>query len=196
MSEATAVTETKKTKPERFTPRTGTVEEFISSGVEEIQEVGNELREAFDNAPESLQQTDVNQRRDAAASEIENISEPSVNSSILGELACTTQIDNGKTYRGRMSQSRMCRVNNGAAMLRAAAEAINEWLGNHTEIDEADQDNPDSLRERADALDKLAEEGIDPSDLNAALEEAEGLAGEWEELADMTEGLDIPGMFG
>jgi hypothetical protein len=194
VNDTTVVKAEKKEKPVRFTPCHGTVEEFISSGVEEIQEVGNELREAFDNSPESLQQTDVNQRREAAASEIENISEPSVSSSILGELDCSTQIDNGKLYRGRMSQSRVCRLANGAAKLRAAAEAINEWLGNSEEIEDADPDDPDSLRALADALDKLG--GADVSDYNSAREEAETLAGECEEIADMAENLDVPGMFG
>jgi uncharacterized protein (UPF0548 family) len=45
----------------------------------------------------------------------------------LGEIECSCSLSNGKVYRGRQTQSRSCRAGNGAAKLRAAAEAVREW---------------------------------------------------------------------
>ena len=187
---------TKKAKPERFTTLKGTVSEFISNGYSEAEEVGSELREAYDNAPDNLKSTDVNERRDSAASEIEGLSEPSISSSILEELDCVTSIDNGKMYRGRMSQSRACRANNAAAQLRAAAEAIQGWYDEHPDIEDADANDPAALKERAEALEKLEADGIDLDDYQQAREEASDLVSELENAAETLEGLDIPGMFG
>ena len=44
----------KKQKLERFKNITGTVEDFVSGGFSEIVGVGEELREAYDNAPDNL----------------------------------------------------------------------------------------------------------------------------------------------
>jgi hypothetical protein len=59
-------TETKK-KFEQFSAWSGTVADAISEGYSEIEEVGSELREAYDNAPDNLKGTDVNERRDSTA---------------------------------------------------------------------------------------------------------------------------------
>lgn len=190
--------EAAKPKFERTSTTTGTVESFISDGFAEIQAVGEELREAYDNAPDNLKSTSVNETRDSTAGEIEGLNEPSVDSSILGELPCATVLDNGKVYRGRQSQSRACRASNASAMIRAAAEALRAWHEEHNEFDlsEADQDDPHSLRERADTLDKIAEKGYDVDEFRSALEEAEQVASELEDAADTIDNLEFPGMFG
>lgn len=187
----------KKEKPARFTMLTGTVESFISDGFSEITSVGEEFREIYDNAPENLQQTDLNQTRDETATTIEGLDEPSVSSSILEGLECSCQIDNGKMYRGRMSQSRACRAGNGVAMLRAAAEAIQEWLDNNDEMpDISDDTDAEQLEERAAFLRKLEEKGWDADDYNEAREEAEDVVSTIEGIADEVDGLEFPGMFG
>lgn len=186
-----------KAKPERFTTIKGTVGEFLNGGFEEANGVGEELREAYDNAPDNLKNSDVNERRDSAASEIESLSEPSISSSILEELSCSTSIDNGKVYRGRMSQSRACRCNNAAAQLRAAAEAISDWQGSHPPLeDDPDATDKDALRAHADAIEKIEADGYDLDDYKSAHEEADDLVNDLESAADTLEGLDIPGMFG
>lgn len=185
-----------KAKPVRYKQITGTVESFISDGFSEITSVGEELREAYDNAPENLKSTDVNERRDNAASEIEGLSEPSVDSDILGSLECTTTIDMGSIYRGRQSQSRACRCSNGAAQLRAAAEAINAWLSENDELPEADSNDAESMKARAAKIEEIEQAGYDVDDYEKAREDAEQLASDCEEIADTAENLDIPGMFG
>jgi hypothetical protein len=186
----------KKQKLERFKNITGSVEDFISGGFSEIVSVGEELREAYDNAPDNLKETDVNTRRDEAASTIENLSEPSVNSSILGALDCAASIDMGKTYRGRQSQSRACRIANGAAQLQAAVDAINSWLEDNDEIPEVDEHDAASLEQRAAKLKELKEAEIDPEDYEEARSEGESLVGDLEEIIGEAEGVDPPGMFG
>jgi len=204
-------TKEKKVAPPRFKTVEGTVEGFISDGFSEITSIGEEFREIYDNAPENLQQTDTNQRRNDAADTIEGMNEPSVESSILGELSCTSSIDMGKTYRGRQSQSRACRLSNGASQLRAAAEAITEWLDEHGEVevheiaehpgrwtykinDVAVNESFDTEEDAKEAAEK--ELGYDLDDYEQARTEAESLPGELEEVADEAEGVDCPGMFG
>ena len=197
MTEAMQSKKERKPKPERFTQRKGTVESFVSDGFAEIQSVGEELREAYENAPDNLKQSDVNTRRDEAASTIENLSEPSVDNSVLGELDCATQIDNGKMYRGRMSQSRTCRVSNGSARIQAAIDAINAWVDENEPLDDdVDMNDSAALEARAARLKELEEKGWDASDYAQAHEEARDLVSSLEEIVSECENLDIPGMFG
>jgi hypothetical protein len=109
-------------------------------------------------------------------------------------LECSTQIDNGKTYRGRQSQSRACRASNGAAQLRAAAEAIRAWLEENDEIPEADDHDAASLKARAAFIEEHDIEDVEAYE--QAREEADEVATACEEIADETEGLEYPGMFG
>jgi hypothetical protein len=192
---AAAKKETKKPRAAprpRYTDVTGTVEDFINSGMEEIKGVGEEFREIYDNASENLQASQVNQSRDGTASEIENLDEPSVESNVLGSLDCSYRHDRGP---GR-SESRQTRASNGAGKLRAAAEAISGWLDENEEIPEADQNDPESMRIRAEKLEELETRNIDPDDYEKARTEAGELVGTLEDIADTVEGLEYPGMFG
>ena len=184
-----------KQKPEKFTQLNGTVSSFVSDGFSEITGLGEELREAYDNAPDNLKGTSVNEARDSTASEIENLSEPDVPEA-LQDLDCVTSIDNGKVYRGRQTQSRACRASNAASQLRAAAETVREWLERHEEIEDADPNDAAALKARAEAIEKIETEGMDIEAYNTAVQEGEALADELESMADTIEGLEFPGMFG
>lgn len=198
MTESTAAPKAKKPKFERFTTRRGTVADFVSEALDALEELGSEMREAYDNAPENLQQSDVNTRRDEAASTLELLGRPEPQSSILGELDCETRIDAGKMYRGRPYQSRATRCANACAMLRAAADAVRNFESNNGEtIDELDDDATAEEREEFEA--KLADAGISEdalADHNEAVEEAGTLADEIEAVADEAENVDFPGMYG
>jgi hypothetical protein len=184
-----------KPKVERFKTETGTVGEFMGNGWSEITSLGEEFREIVDNAPDNLKENDVNSRREETASAVEGLSEPSVDSSILEELDCSTQIDLGKTYRGRQTQSRACRASNAAGYFRGAAEALQEWLDANDELPDEDGSPADkkAYKERVEELEK---ESIDPDDYAKARGEVEGLISELEEIADEIDGMDWPGMFG
>ena len=186
----------KATKPkvERFRTETGTVGGFIGDGWGEITSLGEEFREIVDNAPDNLKENDVNTRREETASAVEGLSEPSVNSTILEEIEASTQIDLGKTYRGRQNQSRACRASNAAGYFRAAAEALQEWFDENDEI--PDEDDKTHATERKEKLAALEEANIDPHDYEQARGEVEGLISELEDIADEIDGMDWPGMFG
>jgi DNA repair exonuclease SbcCD ATPase subunit len=192
----TAVKKEKKAKVERFMHINGTVGEFMANGWEEIVALGEEFREICDNTSENLQQTDLYGRRDETASAVESLSEPSCSSSVLEELDAVTTIDLGKTYRGRQTQSRACRANNASAQIRAAADAVREWLNENEELPEADTNDPASMKARIEKLEELEAASIDPDDYEQARNEAESLADELESLADEIDGMDWPGMFG
>lgn len=182
-------------KFERFKTETGTVGSFISNGWGEITGLGEEFREIVDNAPDALKESEVNTQRDETASAVEGLNEPSVESSILDELECSTQIDMGKTYRGRQSQSRACRASNAAGYFRAAAEAVQMWFDDNDELPDEDAKGKE-LAERKEKLAELEEANIDPDDYEKARSEAEGLISELEEIADEIDGMSWPGMFG
>lgn len=140
---------------EKYRMVSGTVADFISNGWSEIEELGGEFREIYDNAPESLQQTDTNQRRDATASEIEGFNEPSVSNDVLGDIEATYQADNGKLYRGRISLSRSTRAANAAAQFQAAAEALRAWAEEHQEDDLGADELADECEELASNIEGL-----------------------------------------
>ena len=52
-----------------------TIADAISEAYGELQTIGEEMREAFDNTPESLQSGGVGEARGEAADALENISE-------------------------------------------------------------------------------------------------------------------------
>lgn len=65
-----------------------TIADAVSEAFGTLQGLGEEMREAFDNTPESLQQSGVGEARGEAADALENLSEPDV-SEALGKLEFT-----------------------------------------------------------------------------------------------------------
>src|SRR5215470_3705589 len=55
-----------------------TIGDAVSTGFSMLEELGGEMREVFDNMPESLQTSPVGEARNEAADALENISEPTV----------------------------------------------------------------------------------------------------------------------
>ena len=60
-----------------YTKRQTTIVNAINEALNVFQELGEEMREAFDNTPENLQQSAAGEAREAAADALESISEPS-----------------------------------------------------------------------------------------------------------------------
>lgn len=65
--------------------RETTIEGAVSDAMSEIQSLADEMREAFDNTPESLQNDGVGAARGEAADNLENIQEPDVPTELQGE---------------------------------------------------------------------------------------------------------------
>lgn len=62
----------------KLTEKTLTIADAISEAMGEIQSLAEEMREAYDNTPESLQQSGVGEARGEAADNLENVNEPDV----------------------------------------------------------------------------------------------------------------------
>ncbi len=160
----------------------------VSDCFQQITDLGDEFREIYDNAPENLQQNDVNQTRDTTASAVEGLSEPDVPDG-LGGIDVSYTEDNGKVYRGRQNQSRACRASNAAAGFRACSDALSQWLEDNPELDDdITADEKKTFLE--------AHGGYDADDYQQLRDEAETLQGECDEIADEIEGMEWPGMFG
>jgi hypothetical protein len=78
------MTATKKNPP-KTRERELTLEDAISEAFGELTTLGEEMREAFDNTPESLQSSGVGERRGEAADALENLQEPDVPEELKGD---------------------------------------------------------------------------------------------------------------
>jgi hypothetical protein len=76
------MTKAKKPKAPTHRERELSIGDAVSEAFGELQTLGEEMREAFDNTPESLQQSGVGERRGEAADALENLTEPSVPKSL------------------------------------------------------------------------------------------------------------------
>lgn len=65
--------------------RTLTIADAVSEAYGELEALGEEMREAFDNTPESLQSSAAGEARSEAADALENIQEPDVDEE-LGKI--------------------------------------------------------------------------------------------------------------
>jgi hypothetical protein len=191
MTTATKVKAPPKPKFIRFRTVEGTVSGFIDDAFSEITDLGDEFREMYDNAPENLQQTGVNQTRDETASACESLNEPDCSNNILSELSAYYSADFGKLYRGRVAQSRACRASNCAAAFNAAAEAVRQWVDDNPPLDD-----DASKQEKRDHELTLAENGWDADTFSEAHDQADTLIGECEDCASEIESMEWPGMFG
>lgn len=185
---------TTKKKFDKTSTHVSSVGAIIEDAYNDIQELGNEFREIVDNAPENLQNNDINTQRAETADACESLDQPEVRSMILADLEVSYTIDNGKVYRGRQTQSRACRAGNYAGMFRAAADAVAEWDTNNEDIPEYDPDKTEE--EQSEEYKEWEAKGFDKEDYELAREEASDLADSLNEVADEIEGMNWPGMFG
>lgn len=124
---------------------TTSVTGLVDDAFSEIEELRNEMQERFDNTPESLQQTEVNQAVEEAANVLRDIEQPDI-PNIIGELEVffVPAADLG---------SRAKRASNAAFMLDTAAAALLEWAD-----EEKNKTNfPEQVEEVEQAADELEE---------------------------------------
>lgn len=121
---------TKRTKLLPMIDHEMSVSAAISEAFGVIEQLGQEMRDAFDNTPESLQNGGVGERRGEAADALEQIQEPDV-PGILAELMVTWQTR-------RLSPSAMRRQTRGGKLADAVVtlNAVRDFLENVR--DEAD----------------------------------------------------------
>ena len=105
---------------------------LVEDAYEKIADLRDEMQEAFDNTPESLQETEVAQARSEAASQLENIADDSP--SVPEPISSLPII-----YYPSLSQtSRADRAGDAAAMLRHVAEAARQFMAGAAKLKKAE----------------------------------------------------------
>lgn len=97
-----------------------TIADIISEAFGELQGLGEEMREAFDNTPENLQNSGVGEARGQAADDLENLTEPDVPES-LGTKEFTVQ-----EMPLKMNASRSNRRDAATGLLEQAISFLND----------------------------------------------------------------------
>jgi seryl-tRNA synthetase len=113
----------RETKTDKYT-----LADLVSSAVNDLMELGNELREWYDNLPDGLQEgrSDI----DEAASELENISEPDVPEKLAG-----LEVEHSYVTRPSRQQGRSWRQGDATEMLDTAIQFL-EGLEDNDEAEE------------------------------------------------------------
>lgn len=100
----------------------GTVASAVNDAFNVIEELANEMREAFDNTPESLQSSGAGEARGDAADTLEQISEPDIDEAI----AEVPVVFNYAPLNRRASRSD--RLGDGLRSAYAAVEALEKLV--------------------------------------------------------------------
>lgn len=119
-----------------------------------IEELGSEMRDAFDNTPESLQNSGVGEARGEAADALENISEPSA-----PDCACSLNVS--IEYVPAKGSSRRARMDDGLQPAYAAIAVIDERiaaLDEKEELTDDEQSEHDELTAYRDEIEEMIEE--------------------------------------
>lgn len=160
----------KKIRKQKFAQYHSTLSSVLGDGFSELESLGEEMRESFDNLSEGLQQTNRNQTVDETASTLEGLNEPDCPDS-LAEL----RVDYTEQVKKR--PSRATRRDNAVCMLRGCAEALEKWIAEAEASIEQDK-------------------ATDDNDEDTTLDDARTLLDEINDLCDEAEGCDFPGMYG
>jgi hypothetical protein len=152
---------------------TTTVDSLIADAFSEIEELGNEMREAFDNTPESLQGSGAGEQRGEAADALESLhgDQPDV-----PDICTEMQV---YFLPSKDTSSRSKRASAVQDMLSSAAGEIRSYIENYEE-------------EEKEKGQKEGEEKKDAPDMD----ELESLADKLEEIGEEVANVTFPGMYG
>jgi hypothetical protein len=139
-------------KPKRTTKPKPTTQLSIGATVGDaystLEGLGQEFRDICDSTPDSLQSTDLYDRRDTTASTIENLSEPDVPEWLSGIEFTWTQWPRSST------KSRSGQCAEATAMLQAVADKLDEMIEANTQSKEQN----DEMRTLKDELEEIINE--------------------------------------
>jgi hypothetical protein len=123
------------------------VDGIVADAFSTLEELGGEMREAYDNMPQSLQGGDVGSRRNEAASTLEGLSQPDA-PDCVAQLAVTYFTMPPK----RRYVSRSARRDEATTMLSAVVEALDAWMDDDANAEHDGRDGVDSYRDGVQAL--------------------------------------------
>lgn len=118
------------------------ISDAVSGAFSIVEELAGEMREAFDNTPESLQNSGVGEARGEAADNLENISEVDVPERFTNEEWSVTWVEYPSGKRGL---SRSKRRDNAVAAMDAVIARLDEVIDDST--DEARVSDAETLRD-------------------------------------------------
>jgi hypothetical protein len=144
-----------------------TVTAAIADAFSELQALGEECREVFDNMPESLQGCSRGEALSASADTLESLSEPD------DAPACVADVEVEYLPRPKRRTGRGARRDEAVSMLEAAKQAV--------------EDKKQELGE--DAKNERSEEA------QADIDALDSLYDELDTLVSEAEGCEFPGMF-
>jgi hypothetical protein len=135
---------TKKQKQPTSIQRELTIEDAVSEAFGEIQSLAEEMREAYDNTPEALQNSGVGEARGEAADNLENISEPEVPTELQGDkFKVTWQVPVLSPSKQRKRSRSNRRYD--------AIETLNQVVARLEELKE-DEEQSEEVREAAESF--------------------------------------------
>jgi hypothetical protein len=193
-----------KEKRERYTKHQSTISGALSDAFSALEELGGEMRERFDNAPENLQQTDTNQRVSECADVLEGLSEPTC-PDCIAEVAMEYRTEN------KRRASRADRRDEAVGILNDVIGACDTWLEENKGTDDLTFDDIPAGKLPALRTQCGVEEDVDPTDdqrgemLDAytsdlTIDDERGEVEEFQQevqgLIDEAEGAEFPGMYG
>jgi hypothetical protein len=165
-------------------PTTYTVADAVENGVSELSQLRDELQDWYDNLPENFQSGEKGSQLEEAIGELDEADgfdnsalvdaqddegEPAAPSSLMFQFPAST--------KRRMSRADRC--SEATALLRAAHERVQEWLGEQTA----------TLTEK-----EISEAASDA--INEAIDSVTEALDELTNLIDRAEGVTFPGMYG
>ena len=151
----------------KFKERELTIEDAISEAYGELEALAGEMRDAFDNTPESLQDSSVGSARGEAADALENISEPTVPDELKGDKFKVKWQVRILSPSASRKQSRASRRDEVVLMLTV----VTEYLG-------------------------AIEEGSSGNYTDEEKQAASDLVTEVDQMIDEAENVEFPGMYG
>jgi hypothetical protein len=167
-------------------PVASTISGLIEGAYSVFEELAGEMREAFDNTPESLQGSGVGEARGTAADELENWTEAPDVPEWLADLPATY------TPSQKRKQSRRDRAGQATYELGVAIAAIEVEMEKLEEKREADEQEVQKHSDEA-TLARLRS-AIEQAEERE--QEAEAVRDACQEALDAVDGVEFPGMYG
>jgi hypothetical protein len=161
------------------------ISDAVSDAFGNLQALGEEMREVFDNTPENFQTSGVGEARGEAADALENLSEPYVPGELEG-IVVSWSIPVLSPSKQRR-QSRSDRRNDAIATLQAVVSRLEEIRD--YEQPKNENDDGEELKEGQPGYEK-------PEYEQSAVDEADSFIDEIENLISEAEDVNFPGMYG
>lgn len=150
---------TKAARRPKFRERELKLSDAVNEAYSELESLATEMREAFDNMPEGLQGSDKGQAREAAADDLEGISEPDVPKSLDVETNVVKWTVPARSPSQERRLSRATRRDDAVQTLTAVNDYLEKLQEDSARSDEEKQEAADFVDELLSAIETA--EGVE-----------------------------------